>query len=161
MKNKQKRFPDITRTALKKLAGDVYFERGVDYHDAGNVVQLYAGNDSITARVQGSELAPYQVRFWSEKQQLQWGCACPLGDEGSFCKHLVAVGLAYLADGEIDNEPDIDSGVTPEEIQELLKPLDRAALEDLIAQRAPWDEQMLAELRLLSRVSFKNTNENK
>lgn len=159
MKNKQIRFSGITRATLKKLAGDVYFERGVGYHDAGNVVQLRVGSDGITARVQGSELIPYLVRFWREKQTLQWGCACPLGDEGAFCKHLVAVGLAYLAEDEIDNEP--DAGVTLEEIQELLRPLDRAALDELITLQSLWDERMLAELRLLSRVSFKNINKNK
>ena len=47
----------ITRTVLKKLGGDVYFERGVDYYNAGSVVQLHADRDGITARVQGSELA--------------------------------------------------------------------------------------------------------
>ena len=88
----------ITRTALKKLAGDVYFKRGVDYYNAGTVVQLRANRDGVTARMQGSDPIPYLVRFWHEKQKLQWGCACPLGDEGAFCKHLVATGLAHLAE---------------------------------------------------------------
>lgn len=129
------------------------------YYDAGTVVQLRIGNDGITARVQGSESAPYLVRFWHDKQKLQWGCACPLGDEGAFCKHLVAAGLAYLADGEIDNEP--DTGATVEEIQELLGSLDRAALEELVTQQALWDERLLAELWLLGRASDKNINKNK
>ena len=88
----------ITRAALKKLAGDVYFKRGVDYYNAGTVVQLRANRDGITARVQGSDPMPYLVRFWHEKQKLQWGCVCPPSDEGAFCKHLVTTGLAYLAE---------------------------------------------------------------
>lgn len=159
MKNKPTLFPAIPRAALKKLASEVYFERGVGYYNAGHVVQLRAAGNGITARVQGSEPVPYLVRFWHEKQKLQWGCACPLGDEGAFCKHLVAVGLAYLAGGEIDNKP--DAGVTPEEIEELLKPLDRATLEDLITQQALWDERLLAELSLVSRAEQKNINKNK
>lgn len=102
MKNNRKQFPAIIRTALQKLAGDVYFKRGVDYHNAGTVVQLRIGDHGIAARMQGSEPVPYPVRFWHDEQKLQWGCACPLGDEGAFCKHLVAAGLAYLAEGEYD-----------------------------------------------------------
>lgn len=150
MKSKPVRVTTITRAALKKLASDVYFKRGVDYYNAGTVVQLHAGDNGITARVQGSEPIPYLVRFWHKKQKLQWGCACPLGDEGAFCKHLVAVGLAYLAGDEIDrldNEPNDADAL--EKIQWSLKLLDRAALEDLITQQALWDERLLAELWLL------------
>lgn len=156
MKNNQKRFPAITSATMKKLAGDVYFKRGVDYHNAGTVVQLRVGDDGITARVQGSESVPYLMRFWHDKQKLRWGCACPLGDEGAFCKHLVAAGLAYLAEGEIENEP--ENAEALEEVQELLKPLDRAALVELVTQRALWDTRMLAELQLLGRTEDKNFN---
>ena len=162
LKNKRKRFPAITRAALKKLAGDVYFERGVDYYDAGTVVQLRVGNDGITARVQGSELIPYLVRFWHEKQKLQWGCACPLGDEGAFCKHVVATGLAYRAGDEVDNlDSEPDNADALEEIRQLLKLLDPPALEDLITQQALWDERLLAELRLLGRAARDIYNKNK
>jgi uncharacterized Zn finger protein len=153
MKNKPTPLSTITRATLKTLAGEVYFERGVAYYNAGNVVHLHADGDGVAARVQGNALIPYLVRFWSEEQKLQWGCACPLGDEGAFCKHLVAAGLAYLSTDAIENESDMSEAMA--EIRELLKAVDRSALIDMVGQQALWDEQLLAELRLLSRATTK------
>ena len=59
----------------------------------------------------------------------------------------------------MNSEP--DNGDALKEIQELLKPLGRAALEDLIAQQALWDERLLAELRLLGGAAHKIDNKNK
>jgi hypothetical protein len=48
----------LTEKKLLELAGEVYFERGTDYHDHGTVVHLEAGDNGITARVQGSTHPP-------------------------------------------------------------------------------------------------------
>ena len=97
----------ISKSSLRRLAGERYFERGADYFDGGAVVHLRSGEEWIAARVQGTETCPYAVRFWLEKQDLQWGCTCPLGLEGEFCKHLVATGLAWLSGEIIEHESKI------------------------------------------------------
>lgn len=145
----------ISRSSLKKLAGDKYFERGLRYFEGGAVVHLRFGADGISARVQGTEPCPYAVRFWLENQELQWGCACPLGVEGAFCKHLVATGLAWLSGDAIDDDP-----IAPEDletIQDVLEAIDERTLMELLSRRAAWDESLLAELALAGRVS-RNTN---
>ncbi len=141
----------ISKSSLKQLAGDKYFERGLDYFENGAVVQLGSEEHGIFARVQGTEPCPYAARFWVEKQELQWGCACPLGTEGAFCKHLVATGLAWLS-----GETIADDAVAPEDletIRDLLEAIDEQTLVELISQRALSDESLLAELVLAARAS--------
>jgi len=140
----------ISESGLKKLAGETYFERGRDYFEAGAVVQVSDGNGGIAARVQGTELCPYAVRFWLDEQELRWSCACPLGTTGEFCKHLVAAGLAWLSGMAVEGEPDI-----PEElggIRDFLEATDQRALARLVLQRAVWDEDLLDELILAARA---------
>jgi uncharacterized Zn finger protein len=141
----------ISKAGLKKLAGEKYFELGLDYFENGAVVHLRLGENGIFARVQGTEACPYAVRFWIEKQELQWGCACPLGTEGAFCKHLVATGLAWLSGKTI-----ADDAVAPEDleaIRDFLEAIDEQTVLEILSQRAPWDESLLAELALAARAS--------
>lgn len=146
----------ITKANLKNLAGEKYFERGLDYFESGAVIYLRVGDDGIAARVQGTESLPYTVRFWLKKQELQWGCTCPLGVEGAFCKHIVATGLVWLAGDLIEDEPDI--GEELQEIQVFLTTLDKQALVDLLGRQAVWDENLFEELRLAMRVMTDKSN---
>ncbi len=141
----------MSRSSLKKLAGEKYFERGLDYFKNGAVVHLRLGEAGISARVHGTEACPYAVRLWMEKQELQWGCACPLGVEGAFCKHLVAAGLAWLSGKTI-----ADDQVAPEDLEtilDFLEAIDEQTVLEILSQRALWDESLLAELTLAARAS--------
>ncbi|MGQ0525495.1 MAG: SWIM zinc finger family protein [Betaproteobacteria bacterium] len=141
----------ISKSGLKKLAGERYFERGVNYFEGGAVVGLRLGTDGIAARVQGTEPCPYTVRFWVEKRRLQWGCACPLGVEGAFCKHLVATGLAWLAGDFTDYEPDIPEDFR--EIEEFLQGVGKDTLVETLSPRLAWDEGLFAEIVLAARAA--------
>lgn len=141
----------VSRSSLKKLAGERYFDRGLAYFEGGAVVHLRLGEDGISARVQGTEPCPYAVRFWLEKEKLQWGCACPLGVEGEFCKHLVATGLAWLSGDVAHGEPDIPEDL--QTIRDFMEAIDKETLVELLSQRAVWDEYLLAELALAARAS--------
>ena len=50
----------------------------------------------MAARVGGTRL--YRVELWAEQGDLGYDCSCPLGEEGAFCKHCVAAGLASFAE---------------------------------------------------------------
>lgn len=39
----------------------------------------------------------YRVTLWVEDGDLASSCTCPVGGDGLFCKHCVAVALAYRA----------------------------------------------------------------
>jgi len=85
----------ITRAALQRLAGAAVFRRGEEYFSAGAVCRLRDAAEKISARVDGSEA--YQVVLRDEGGDLDGDCTCPHAADGNFCKHCVAVGLAWLA----------------------------------------------------------------
>lgn len=87
---------DMLNTAsLKKHAGSVYYGRGVEYYECDAVELRIFDENTITAHVQGT--LNYNVTLRTRNHALDWSCSCPLGDEGEFCKHVVATGLAWLA----------------------------------------------------------------
>ena len=94
----------ISLAILEDLAGTAAFKRGEEYFSMGAVRHLQATNGKATAKVEGSET--YQVVLWDDDGELAYDCTCPRAAEGYFCKHCVAVGLAWLADqaGEIKNK---------------------------------------------------------
>ncbi len=93
----------LDRPLLRQLAGPELFQQGEDYFAAGRVRQLHAGLDRVTARVNGTR--PYRVKLWRGRGQLQFSCNCAAGREDTFCKHCVAVGLAWLAGPEGQPHP--------------------------------------------------------
>ena len=56
---------------------------------------LLQTRDAVKATVIGNE--DYRVVLRPADGALEWSCTCPLGEEGTFCKHAVATGLAWLA----------------------------------------------------------------
>lgn len=47
---------------------------------------------------------PYSVELWVDDGQPGWSCSCPAGEDGSFCKHCVAVTLLLCASDEDSEE---------------------------------------------------------
>jgi hypothetical protein len=87
--------PGFTEAELRELAGPRSFERGLGY--VGEVSDLDITRAEVTATVAGTD--DYDVCLVAGQPGLQWDCSCPMGQEGFFCKHCVAVGLAALAPG--------------------------------------------------------------
>ena len=136
----------ISESRLRKLAGERYFERGLKYFRGGAVASVRSGEHGIAARVIGTE--PYVARIWQAGRALRWGCSCPLGAEGAFCKHLVATGLAWRSGHAGDRKAIAEM----KRVEALLDPLDRQRLTELIADRAMWDEPFYEELLLAARA---------
>ena len=95
----------ITEARLAKLAGEKSFARGAGYFDAGAVADLVQTRDAINATVLGSR--DYRVVLRPARGALEWTCTCPLGEDGRFCKHAVAAGLAWLARERKDDAPEL------------------------------------------------------
>lgn len=91
MKNKL-----ITLPILKALAGHTAFERGDAYFSNGAVKRLRTKDASVTAQVEGG--SNYQVGLCEKNGKLDYNCSCPRAADGTFCKHCVALGLAWLAE---------------------------------------------------------------
>jgi superfamily II DNA or RNA helicase len=78
------------------MAGEPFFQRGRAYWSSGRVLTISEHAGMVTAGVRGTK--SYEVRLWAERGDLGYDCTCPLGEDGTFCKHCVAVGLAWLAE---------------------------------------------------------------
>lgn len=84
----------FTDADLQRLAGAKSYQRGIGYADAvGDIDEL---PDGVVATVHGTDT--YQVRLLDRSGSLVGQCSCPFGEDGTFCKHCVAVGRALLAD---------------------------------------------------------------
>ena len=123
-----------------EFAGDRAFERGADYFADGYVVGLKQNNAAIQATVRGTYY--YRVRLWAEADQLAARCNCPVGRDGVFCKHCVAVGLAWL-DQRIQTggvkRRQTRRGVTDEQIRAHLLSQDKSSLVKLLMHNAERD----------------------
>jgi uncharacterized Zn finger protein len=80
-----------TRELVSRLADERSFARGVAYAFDGRVEGLDASGGALTATVRGAR--PYRVRLSGTESKRSWSCDCPVGEDGTFCKHCVAVAL--------------------------------------------------------------------
>src|SRR3970040_586673 len=92
----------LDRRSLRGMAGARAFERGEEYFADGQVGDLVEHQGTIAAKVQGTR--PYRVKLWVENGELGFLCTCPVGADGAFCKHCVAVGLTWI-DGSRSKAP--------------------------------------------------------
>lgn len=84
----------LTRASLFEYAGSTIFQRGEGYFLRGAVNRLFDAGDKVSARVSGTY--PYRVELWTDGEEFHYDCTCPHAAEGNFCKHCVALGLAWL-----------------------------------------------------------------
>ena len=141
----------ITRSTLDELAGSTAFRRGEEYFSVGAVSRLRATEDKVTAKVEGSET--YRVELWDDNGELAHHCTCPRAADGYFCKHCVAVGLAWIADRASDEKPEAKSGKTKRrdpwrDIKDFLGTQPPEALIELLLDVAQRDDRLYQSLLL-------------
>lgn len=136
----------FTRGAVRRLAGERFYERGEAYAASGRVKRLRVGDGEVTATVRGQRT--YDVRLWVERGGPAHSCTCPVGEGGLFCKHCVAVGLALAGrdeepnpTGSLDDTPGID-------LRSHLRALPRDTLVELLLEQAREDEFLRGRLLL-------------
>lgn len=134
----------ITRAALKEHAGAAAFERGEEYFAAGAVRRLRVTEDKISADVEGTET--YKVTLREKNDALASRCSCPRAADGYFCKHCVAVGLAWLSEHAGENRSKAKSGRKAQRdpwhtIRQYLSAQSPQSLIDLLLEAAERDER--------------------
>jgi uncharacterized Zn finger protein len=146
----------VTSKALRLRAGDRTFVRGREYVDEGRVADLAGDGAVITATVVGTR--DYGVVLAVGDDGLVGTCDCPTGETGVFCKHLVALGLAWIGQaGErrsAGSRPPAQAQarprrITTEDIRGHLAALDHDALVDLVLAQAERDDPLRERLMLL------------
>lgn len=111
----------LDQDMLRELAGDRYYERGVRYFEQGHVSSMAQYGDRIVAEVRGTE--SYQVQLWLQSGNLLSRCSCPLGVDDLFCKHCVAVGLAWIAEPPLylpEGKAPRPAGTTMDDVRDYL-----------------------------------------
>lgn len=149
MKNKPGLDKLLTRRAIRELAGVRYFARGEDYHAGGLVESLTAHGGRIVAKVEGTRT--YRVKLWTEKGRLDYSCNCPVGAEGEFCKHCVAVGLEWLTkpdSGGISGKRDHERTVTLDDARDYLNGQDKSALVEMVLDQALDSDELRNQILL-------------
>lgn len=135
----------ITPHVLYELAGAAAFQRGEAYFSEGVVGHLIADDDLITARVRGTE--NYRVELSDDDGDLAYDCTCPRAADGYFCKHCVAVGLAWLT--RQSRAADAQPGDDPwQRIRAHLSAQPTSTLVDMLLNLARNDENLYQNLLL-------------
>jgi uncharacterized Zn finger protein len=139
----------LNRHLLRRMAGMRSFQRGEDYFDEDRVRTLAEQKGVITAGVIGRH--EYGVKLWLEEGHLEYSCTCPLGTDGIFCKHCVAVGLTWLAQ-RFGNRPtpkrSSKPAVTMDDVCAYLAGQEKDSLIDMIMKQAMEDSHLRHRLLL-------------
>jgi uncharacterized Zn finger protein len=149
----------ITEKNLRSLAGGRSYSRGEDYFESGHVGPVSEKNGVIFAKVHGSNT--YEVRLKvvpAEKGKvcLDHTCTCPVGRDGDFCKHCVALGLVWLEKtaATLDetsaepSRPGKNKTVTMQDIRKWLEGQDRNILLDMLMEQVQGDGHLREALLL-------------
>jgi uncharacterized Zn finger protein len=129
----------LDKAAIARLASAPSYERGLAYLEAGRVGPLRASAGRVGATVQGSE--DYLVELRAKGGKLRFSCSCPVGREGAFCKHCVAVALACLHEHG-------DAAPTLDDARAHLETLPQGELVDILIDHAHDDEALARKLLL-------------
>jgi len=135
----------ITERTLRTLAGERWFARGEAYHKEARLTDLEIHHDSISARVRGTDT--YRVRLSCRNNRLTYNCTCPVGEDGNFCKHCVAVGLAWLS------QPADEQSQSKSSLQTFLENMDQQQLVDLIVAEASSNRRLRDKLEFAEATS--------
>ena len=152
----------LDRDRVLALAGERFFERGQRYAAEGRVHAIDEDGASIAATVSGSH--DYEARIWVVGDELASACDCPIGVDGTFCKHLVALAVAWLgqsADGSSTKvsgprlSRDRPRPITMSDVRAYLYGQDHGTLVEMILGEADRDDRLRE--RLLLRVTMAAT----
>jgi uncharacterized Zn finger protein len=84
----------LTDAVIRRVAGPESYQRGLDYFSHGHVESLEEDDAGVRATVRGNR--DYTVMLTADDGVLDYSCNCPVGGDGTFCKHCVAAALALL-----------------------------------------------------------------
>jgi len=129
---------------LLHAAGERSYSRGLEYVDAVRNLQIGAGE--ITATVYGTD--EYEIVLDLNVDGASGECSCPYGQEGFFCKHLVAAGLTVLRGGGDLPQQRAAAAAKAQVLDTWLDGLSRADLLALVHEQIREDRSMRRRLEL-------------
>jgi len=140
------------RRSVEAMADRRPFDRGLLYAADGRVGKRTLTESSVKAKVRGS--SSYQVKLWLDEGQATFDCSCPVGVEGRFCKHAVAVALV-VTDAVADPGQRAEAVI---DIRAYLAGLEHDALVELLVERAAEDDGVRREATDVRRAPGRGTS---
>ena len=118
----------LTREKILVLVGKTIFDRGVQYAQNGQVVDLLVDpSGGISALVEGNDAC--EMAISEENQQLEFHCDCPYEE---ICKHIVAVLLCYQQLPERSRSSSRKGAQIQKSLRNLLTPLPQPVLLEFV-----------------------------
>ena len=143
----------IHSDSLQAITDARTFRRGREYARTGRVGQIQKHDGAIEAAVQGT--LSYRTKLWQLDGKLRFSCSCPLGEEETCCKHVVALGLAWLGEGSPPGDqkedpaaPDPMAELHAEDLRSHLLARDKSDLVDILLEQALGDDRLMRRLLL-------------
>jgi uncharacterized Zn finger protein len=142
----------LTETRLRRKADARSWQLGEEYIAAGAVTELETSEGRVTGKVRGSSLYAVQLSL-NSRNDLDYDCNCPRHqDSGDFCKHLVALGLAYLRrNADSVEEVAVPKGSAIDTIQKHLAGLTKEQLITLLMAQSLENEPLRRHLLWLAK----------
>lgn len=151
----------LTLAEVQALADPKTFARGKAYFHDGAVSRLEEHEGALRASVRGTRR--YRVKLTvTNDGELAYECNCPVGDDGVFCKHAVAVALSWLensgeevfhAEEKTHEKPRKKRKTYEEVIREYVATLDKDALHELLLEAVEHDLTLRDKLLLAARAA--------
>lgn len=151
----------LTLAEVQALTDTTTFARGEAYFHDDAVSRLEEYEGAVRASVRGTR--SYRVELAvADDGEIAYECNCPVGDDGIFCKHVVAVALSWLENSgeevfhteETTQEKPRKKRKTYEEvIREYVATLDKDALQDLLLEAVEFDLTLRDKLLLAARTA--------
>jgi uncharacterized Zn finger protein len=92
--------PKLTEASIRAGASEKVFARGQELFRRGAVSQTAIRGDTLSGECEGNESPSYKARVELDEGGVRSAsCTCPF-DFGGYCKHLVALLLAYAREPE-------------------------------------------------------------
>jgi uncharacterized Zn finger protein len=124
----------ITEEMIRALCTPQSFDRGQEYYSGGAVYNPARQGPILTGMCEGSSAPAYRLQVELDEAGVRSAfCTCPY-EYGGYCKHIVALLLAYLYEPE--------EFIERPGISELLADLDRETLVKLLAKTAARDPDL-------------------
>ncbi|SPR95936.1 SWIM zinc finger family protein [Cupriavidus taiwanensis] len=150
----------LTLTEVQSQADSGTFKRGKAYFHDGAVSRLEEHEGAVRANVSGTHRYSVELAV-AVNGRLAYACNCPIGDQGIFCKHAVAVALAWLENSGAEvfhaEEPTREAKSRKkrktygEVIREYVATLDKGALQALLLEAAEHDRTLRDKLLIAAR----------
>jgi uncharacterized Zn finger protein len=95
----------LTRAQVEQLSSSRTYRQALQYVKSAHMTDRLRAGSALSARFHGSR-GIYGAQIDLAGRELKFGCTCPLANSRDACKHVIALGVAWL--DEPDTFTDLD-----------------------------------------------------